>query len=174
MSELTLLLLRLALLALLWAFVLLAVAVMRRDLFGARPPRAARKAARKTARAAAAPRPPAPAAPGPPSAASSPAKAPRSTPRSLVVTAGSGPGRVLTLGTAALTIGRAADNSLVVEDDYASSHHCRLVPGPAGWTLEDLGSTNGTFVGKNRVTAPVPVKAGSTFKVGRTELELRK
>jgi pSer/pThr/pTyr-binding forkhead associated (FHA) protein len=81
---------------------------------------------------------------------------------------------VLTLGTAALTIGRAADNSLVVEDDYASSHHCRLVPGPAGWTLEDLGSTNGTFVGKNRVTAPVPVKAGSTFKVGRTVLELRK
>ena len=168
MSELTLLLLRLALLALLWAFVLLAVGVMRRDLFGARPTRAARKAAR----AAAAPRPPA--APTPTSAPTAAAKAPRSTPRSLVVTAGSGPGRVLTLGTAALTIGRAADNSLVVEDDYASSHHCRLVPGPAGWTLEDLGSTNGTFVGKNRVTAPVPVKAGSTFKVGRTELELRK
>jgi hypothetical protein len=172
MSELTLLLLRLALLALLWAFVLLAVGVMRRDLFGARPTRAARKAARKSARTAAAPRPPAvPTPTGIPNAA---AKAPRSTPRSLVVTAGSGPGRVLTLGTAALTIGRAADNSLVVEDDYASSHHCRLVPGPAGWTLEDLGSTNGTFVGKNRVTAPVPVKAGSTFKVGRTVLELRK
>ncbi len=168
MSELTLLLLRLALLALLWAFVLLAVGVMRRDLFGARPTRAARKAART----AAAPRPPA--APAPPGAPKPAAKAPRSTPRSLVVTAGSGPGRVLTLGTAALTIGRAADNSLVVEDDYASSHHCRLVPGPAGWTLEDLGSTNGTFVGKNRVTAPVPVKAGSTFKVGRTVLELRK
>ncbi len=167
MSELTLLLLRLALLALLWAFVLLAVGVMRRDLFGARPTRAARKAAR----AAAAPRPPA--APTPTGAPNA-AKATRSTPRSLVVTAGSGPGRVLTLGTAALTIGRAADNSLVVEDDYASSHHCRLVPGPAGWTLEDLGSTNGTFVGKNRVTAPVPVKAGSTFKVGRTVLELRK
>ena len=168
MSELTLLLLRLALLALLWAFVLLAVGVMRRDLFGARPTRAARKAART----AAAPRPPA--APAPPGAPNAAAKAPRSTPRSLVVTAGSGPGRVLALGTAALTIGRAADNSLVVEDDYASSHHCRLVPGPAGWTLEDLGSTNGTFVGKNRVTAPVPVKAGSTFKVGRTVLELRK
>ncbi len=168
MSELTLLLLRLALLALLWAFVLLAVGVMRRDLFGSRSPRAARKAAR----AAAKPRPPAAAVAT--SAPSATAKAPRSTPRSLVVTAGSGPGRVLTLGTSALTIGRAADNSLVVEDDYASSHHCRLVPGPAGWTLEDLGSTNGTFVGKNRVTAPVPVKAGSTFKVGRTVLELRK
>jgi pSer/pThr/pTyr-binding forkhead associated (FHA) protein len=168
MSELTLLLLRLALLVLLWAFVLLAVGVMRRDLFGARPTRAARKAAR----AAAAPRPPA--APVTTSAPTSAAKAPRNTPRSLVVTAGSGPGRVLTLGTVALTIGRAADNSLVVEDDYASSHHCRLVPGPAGWTLEDLGSTNGTFVGKSRVTAPVPVKAGSTFKVGRTVLELRK
>jgi pSer/pThr/pTyr-binding forkhead associated (FHA) protein len=167
MSELTLLLLRLALLALLWAFVLLAVGVMRRDLFGARPTRAARKAVR-----AAAPRAPAaPAQTGEPSAG---AKAPRNTPRSLVVTAGSGPGRVLTLGTAALTIGRAADNSLVVEDDYASSHHCRLVPGPAGWTLEDLGSTNGTFIGKSRVTAPVSVKAGSSFKVGRTVLELRK
>jgi pSer/pThr/pTyr-binding forkhead associated (FHA) protein len=163
MSELTLLVLRLALLALLWAFVLLAVGVMRRDLFGARPARSARKA------------PPAPPAPGgAPAAPAAPAKAPRHTPRTLVVTAGSGPGRVLTLGAAALTIGRAADNSLVVEDDYASSHHCRLVPGPAGWTLEDLGSTNGTFVGKTRVTAPVPVKAGSTFKVGRTVLELRK
>ena len=166
MSELTLLLLRLALLALLWTFVLLAVAVMRRDLFGARPAKAARKSSRTAARTEASP--PAPAA------APAPAKAPRGTPRTLVVTAGSGPGRVLTLGTAALTLGRAADNSLVVEDDYASSHHCRLVPGPAGWTLEDLGSTNGTFVGKNRLTAPVPVKAGSTFKIGRTVLELRK
>jgi pSer/pThr/pTyr-binding forkhead associated (FHA) protein len=163
MSELTLLVLQLSLLALLWLFVLMAVAVMRRDLFGAR---AARRAAETPA--------PAPAASSAPTAAAKPAKAPRGTPRSLVVTAGSGPGRSLALGATAITIGRGTDNTLVVDDDTASTHHCRLVPGATGWTLEDLGSTNGTFLGKNRVTAPVAVKAGAAITVGRTILELRK
>ena len=159
MSELTLTLLRLGYLALLWLLVLSVVAVLRRDLFGTRITR------RATAGGA-----PAPATP--PRASRSSEGAP--LPRQLVVTQGSLKGTTITLGQAPILIGRAPECTLVLEDDYASSRHARLSLQQGTWMVEDLGSTNGTFLGRNRVQGALPVPPGSPVRIGRTVLELRR
>lgn len=151
MPELVLVLLRFGFLALLWVFVLSAVRVIRTDLFGtapARPPRAAGSAP--------------------------PSRQRRSHARSLVVTQGSLAGTKVTLSGAPVTIGRADTCTLVLTDDYASNQHARLVPGEGAWLLEDLGSTNGTYLDRERVTAPVPVPIGTPIRIGKTVMELRR
>ena len=164
MSELTLTLLRLGFLALLWIMVLSVAAVMRRDIFGTRITR------RATARAVAAP---ANSAPAPGRARGSRDDA-RPGPRSLVVTEGSLRGTTLALGQAPILIGRAPECTLVLEDDYASGRHARFFLHQGVWHLEDLGSTNGTFLGRTRVTDVVRVEPGSPVRIGRTILELRR
>ena len=72
-----------------------------------------------------------------------------------------------------MTIGRAPDCDLTLSDDYASNHHAKLVPDGDGWRFEDTGSTNGSFVGDRRVTAPTPVTVGVPIRIGRTTMELR-
>jgi pSer/pThr/pTyr-binding forkhead associated (FHA) protein len=156
-SDLTLTLLRLGFLALLWTFVLIGISVMRTDMFGIKP---AKEAA-------------APAATGQPKAAK-PAKPSRKAPKTVAVTEGALTGTTLTLGADQITMGRASDNSLVLDDDYVSSRHARLYPYQGDWVVEDLGSTNGTYIGTDKVTEPTVVKAGTRVKVGRTVLELRK
>lgn len=186
MSQLTVTVLQLGLLVLLWLFVLGVVAVLRRDLFGARAPREAAPAAAPGRSAAPGPAPvpaerPAPAAPAP-AAAPVPARAPAAAdrPRLLVVTEGPRAGERLELGSSPVLLGRADDCSVVLGDDYASGHHARLTPSssaPGGWVLEDLGSTNGTGLGRGPAPTPVrgavPVGAGSVVRIGRTTLELR-
>jgi pSer/pThr/pTyr-binding forkhead associated (FHA) protein len=161
MSELTLTLLRLGYLALLWILVLSVVAVLRSDLFGTRVTR------RSTARTASGP------------TASAPATRGRDTeerrpPHTLVVTEGSLKGTSLALGQAAVLIGRAPECTLVLEDDYASNRHARLFQDAGTWLVEDLGSTNGTYLGRNKVESPTPVEIGTPVRVGRTVLELRR
>ena len=78
------------------------------------------------------------------------------------------------LGDAPLTIGRAPDSTLVLTDDYASSRHARLVPRDGQWLVEDMGSTNGTYVDRSKVTAPTPVGPGTPIRIGKSILELRK
>lgn len=160
MSELTLTLLRLGYLALLWLLVLAIVGVLRRDLFGTQVSR------RATAVRAGAGR--VPAAPG------RARDADRAGPRSLVVTEGSLKGTTITLGQAPVLIGRAPECTLVLEDDYASNRHARLSLQNGTWILEDLGSTNGTFIGRSKVESPVAVEAGTAVRIGRTVLELRR
>ena len=80
---------------------------------------------------------------------------------------------MLTLGASPVTLGRADDSTLVITDDYASSRHARLVPGGGAWTLEDLGSTNGTYLGGAKVVRPTPVPVGQQIRIGKTVLELR-
>jgi pSer/pThr/pTyr-binding forkhead associated (FHA) protein len=165
-SELTLTVLRLGFLVLLWLFVVSVVAVLRRDLFGTR---VVQRPARR--RETEPPRRPSP----PPAEERRPAprQQPRG-PRQLVVTDGSLKGTSISLGDAAVTVGRAAGNTLVLNDDYASSRHARLYRDGDRWVLEDLGSTNGTFVGEERISAPTPVDAGVRLRVGRSVLELRR
>jgi pSer/pThr/pTyr-binding forkhead associated (FHA) protein len=91
----------------------------------------------------------------------------------LVVTAGALAGTRITLGEAPITIGRAEDSTLVITDDYASARHARLVPRAGQWYLEDLGSTNGTYLDRAKVSAPTPVPLGVPIRIGRTSLELR-
>jgi len=158
MSELTLTLVRLSFVVLLWALVLIIVSVMRADL---RPPRVApRGAASRNTPAARPTREP---------------RKRRGTPKSLVVTEGALAGTTVSLGTAAVTIGRAPDSTVVLDDDYASTRHARIAPdGDGGWIVEDLGSTNGTYLGRTRITGPTPLAIGAPVRVGKTVLELRK
>jgi pSer/pThr/pTyr-binding forkhead associated (FHA) protein len=157
LSELASLLLRLGVLALIWLFVFAALRVIRLDVYGPRVPRAARPAAQPTAKKQTAPKP-------------SKAK----LPRHLVITAGSLAGTTIELDNAPVTIGRAPESTLVLTDDYASTHHARLIPRDGQWLVEDLGSTNGTYLDKGKVTAPTPVPPGAKVRIGKTVLELRR
>ena len=169
MSELTLTLLRLGFLALLWLLVLSILAVLRRDLFGTRVVRRAPRTAGAPAQATG-PQPTAPVA-GRRGRAPEP---PRNSLRTLVVTEGSLRGTTLTLGQAPVLIGRAPECTLVLDDDFAASRHARLYPQDGGWIAEDLGATNGTFLGGTRLTEPTRIEAGAPVRVGRTVLELRR
>ncbi|MDP9815014.1 hypothetical protein J3R04_000984 [Spirilliplanes yamanashiensis] len=151
---------RFGFLILLWIFVFTVVGVIRRDLF----------AGTRSSRIVAAPRGVGGAAPaGRPVAKVKRGKAARQ----LVVTAGQLAGTRITLGEAHITIGRAEDSTLVITDDYASARHARLVPRDGQWFLEDLGSTNGTYLDRAKVSAPTPVPLGVPIRIGRTSLELR-
>jgi hypothetical protein len=165
MSELTLTLLRLGFLTLLWVFVLAIVAVLRRDLYGTRVTRRATPAIGG--------RPPARSGPIP-AAGRMPDEPRRDTPRTLVVTEGSLQGTTLALGQATILIGRAPECTLVLEDDYSSNRHARFVLNQGVWMIEDLGSTNGTFLGRSRVETPTVVEPGVPVRIGRTVLELRR
>ena len=167
MSELTITLLRLGYLVLLWVFVLAAIGVLRRDLYGTKITQRGRR------RTATSP----PVAPAPPSAAAGrSAPFPRRDvgPRRLVVTAGPLRGTTLPLTSSAILIGRAPSCTLVLDDDYSSSRHARIFPQDGDWFVEDLGSTNGTFVGRDRVTAPVALRVGSQVRVGQSVVELQR
>ena len=161
MSELALTLVRLGFLTLLWTFVLVTVLALRRDL---RQPAEARPAGRerRPARAARPPRPP------------KVAKQQKVKGSKLVVIEGPLNGTIVPLGNVQITIGRAPDSTLIIDDDYASSRHARIYPGDDGWIVEDLGSTNGTWVGKTRLTSPTVLQMGQSLRVGQTVLELRK
>jgi pSer/pThr/pTyr-binding forkhead associated (FHA) protein len=157
-SELTLTIIRLGFLALLWLFVLTAISVMRSDLFGTRS---------ATPRAVAA-------AAGKPPKMPKPAKPRKGTPSKLVITQGSLAGTKVSLSDVPVTIGRAPDSTVVLDDDYASSRHARLYPDNGRWLVEDLGSTNGTYLDRQRVNGPTPVPLGVPIRIGKTVLELRK
>jgi hypothetical protein len=169
MSELTLTLLRLGFLALLWLLVLSILAVLRRDLFGTRVVRRAPRPAVAAPAPAGRPQQTAPVA----GRRGRAPEQPRGL-RTLVVTDGSLRGTTLTLGQAPVLIGRAPECTLVLDDDFASARHARLFPQDGSWIAEDLGSTNGTFLGGVRLTDPTRVEPGVPVRVGRTLLELRR
>ena len=72
------------------------------------------------------------------------------------------------------TIGRAPHNSIVVPDQFISSHHARIYKNKKGeWVLEDLGSTNGTYLDEKQIAGPVIIKPGQLIRLGATSFELR-
>jgi pSer/pThr/pTyr-binding forkhead associated (FHA) protein len=163
MNALTLTLIRLAFLAVLWLFVIAAVGVVRTDLFGTSPSaRSQGRKAKQRARPAQPPRPPKLARSG------------RAAPQQLLVTAGGLAGTSVGLAGQQITIGRANDATLVLDDDYASTRHARLFPQDGQWIVEDLGSTNGTYLDRQKVTQPTPVPVGVPIRIGKTVLELRR
>ena len=95
-------------------------------------------------------------------------------PRLLVVTEGPLSGTTVPLNESAVTLGRASDNTIVLADEYASGHHARLFGQDGEWYVEDLGSTNGTWVERARINGPTPVRPGIPVRVGQTVVELRK
>ena len=182
MSALTLKLFQIGFLVLLWLMVLSVATVMRADLFARRRTKAPKPAkAGKVARsvpvaaAAAAASGTVAAVPVPkPGKAAKPAKPKRGAPRTLLVTAGMHQGATIELGATPITIGRAAENTLVLEDDYVSGRHARLYPHEGAWVVEDLGSSNGTYLDRTRLTAAMVLPVGTPVRIGKTVVELRK
>ncbi|ADG76686.1 FHA domain containing protein OS=Tsukamurella paurometabola (strain ATCC 8368 / DSM / CCUG 35730/ CIP 100753 / JCM 10117 / KCTC 9821 / NBRC 16120 / NCIMB 702349 / NCTC 13040) OX=521096 GN=Tpau_0032 PE=4 SV=1 [Tsukamurella paurometabola] len=95
------------------------------------------------------------------------------TAKYLVVTHGPLANTRITLGQQPVLIGRADDSTLVLNDDYASTRHARLARDGDDWYVEDLGSTNGTYLARNKVTTPTRVPLGTPVRVGKTVIELR-
>jgi pSer/pThr/pTyr-binding forkhead associated (FHA) protein len=164
MNELSLTIIRVAFLAVLWLFVIAAIGVVRTDLLGG----PASNGKRGKMRQAQAPRQARPQKPG------KPPRAGRGSARILVVTAGALKGTSLDLDQEQITLGRANDATLVLNDDYASSRHARIFPQDGQWIVEDLGSTNGTYLDRQKVTRPMPVPVGVPIRIGKTVLELRR
>jgi pSer/pThr/pTyr-binding forkhead associated (FHA) protein len=161
MSELSLTIIRVAFLAVLWLFVIAAIGVVRTDLLGG-PSSTPRRGRNRPVPAARPARPAKPPRPG------------RGTARVLVVTAGALKGTSIDLAQQQITLGRANDATLVLNDDYASSRHARIFPQDGQWIVEDLGSTNGTYLDRQKVTHPTPVPLGVPIRIGKTVLELRR
>jgi hypothetical protein len=154
MSQLTLLLIRIGFLAILWIFVLAAISVVRSDMFGARVPAGARGGAEK-GRKEKAPR----------------ARARRGVPTQVVVL---DTGEAVSLSEAPIVIGRGADARIILDDDYVSTRHARIAVSGDQWFIEDLGSTNGTYIGTVRIHQATAVSAGTQIRIGKSVLELRK
>lgn len=93
--------------------------------------------------------------------------------RQLVVTEGPLAGTTLDLDGTPILLGRAQEATLVLEDDYASGRHARLFPQGTRWFIEDLGSTNGTYLGGTALTRALPVELGVPVRIGKTVIELR-
>lgn len=160
MSELALTLARFSFLGLLWLFVIFALLALRRDLRGetsvstqsnAAPTRSARtpRSGRTSRR--------------------SKVKGTR-----LVVVEGPLTGTEIPLEGAQITLGRAPDSTIVIDDDYASSRHARIYESEGAWVVEDLGSTNGTWLDRTRLTTPTVLPVGAPLRVGRTTLVIQR
>ena len=159
MSELTLVLIRFAYLAILWIFVLSCISVIRSDMFGARvahqPAGEARaeRRARKRQKAV---------------------KPRKGAPTHVVILEGGNKGETISLDEAPLLIGRGSDAAIRLDDDYVSTRHARIAVSGDQWFVEDLGSTNGTYIGTVRITQPTTITLGTQVRIGKTILELRK
>jgi len=173
MSELTLTVMRLGFLAVLWLFVIVAVQVIRSDLFGTRVTQ--RGSRRDAGRPQQAPRQARQATPPPQRQQSGGGRQRRGAPTKLVVSEGSLTGTTVALQGQTITLGRAHDSTIVLDDDYASSRHARIYPDRDGqWIVEDLGSTNGTYLDRTRLTTPTPIPLGAPSRIGKTVIERRK
>jgi len=157
MSEIALTVIKVLFLALLWLFILSAVSVIRSDLFGRAVP-----------------------TPDQPQELESPAPPPRRSrrqrgdPRIFTITQGAQAGESAELSAGVVLIGRGADCQLILNDDYVSTRHARVVSTEDGFYVEDLGSTNGTYVGTSRISQATTIGLGTQVRIGKTILELRK
>lgn len=164
MSELTLFVLRVGFLAILWIFVFAVVFALRSDLFGHYTRRGERTAPDITIN---------PAAQAPTFIPPVDTPSNRDPARTLVITAGAREGLEIPLDADQLTIGRSAQSGLVIRDEYTSTNHARLQLWNGDWVIQDLSSTNGTFVNNQRVSVPTPVPLYTPVSIGSTIFELR-
>jgi pSer/pThr/pTyr-binding forkhead associated (FHA) protein len=141
--------LKILFLVLLYLFIARAIRVIYLDLVGPRVPKPRR---------APAPRP---------------AK-PRGQPRALVVTEDGAAARTYPLKGEPMVIGRGETCEIALKDTYVSHVHTRIFPREESWFVEDLGSTNGTYLNRAKVTEPTPVAPGDEVRVGKTVVEVRR
>lgn len=163
MSELALTIVRLAFLGLLWAFVIATVLVLRRDI--RQPAEGVGGVNGTRAKSKRAPKPPKP-----------PRVARKQKVRGTKLVVIDGPliGTVVPLEGQQVTIGRAPDSTIVIDDDYASSRHARVYESEGSWVVEDLGSTNGTWIDRVRITTPTVLPVGAPLRIGRSTMQIQK
>ena len=161
MSELALFLVRTGFLALLWIFIFSIISVIRADLFGQKVVSKVASANLPNAFV--------------PASGSNPASAKLSEQKAtkIVVTAGEKIGAEIALSGRQLTIGRAGDSDLIVDDEYTSTHHAKLVFINGEWLIQDLDSTNGTLLDGKKITTTTVVPLNTQVRVGQTSFELR-
>ena len=96
-------------------------------------------------------------------------------PTLLVIIDGPLAGSSFPLEPSGVTLGRSANNTVVLNDEFVSSHHARVYFNQSvnSWVLEDLGSTNGTMIGHSRVNEPVVLPPRKPVRIGATMFELR-
>lgn len=156
MPDLVLLILKYVFLAILWIFVARAVRAVMVEM---RPAKTAARAERGA---------PVPSQPPPRKAK---AKAPG---KAVVIEGASLKGQTFPL-TSEITIGRSEQCQVRIEGDtYVSSVHARIFARDGSYMVEDLGSTNGTYLNRRRITSPAELQRGDRVKVGKTVLEMRK
>lgn len=175
MSELALFLVRFGFMAVLWVFIFSIIGVIRADLFGQR---VVGKATERSVPQVLS----TPVIPAAPSGVVRVVGAntenidtavPSASATRLVVTEGDNAGREIALTGRELHIGRAPNSDLVVDDEYASTQHAKLVLMNEEWLIQDLNSTNGTFLAGSRIGTPAVVKLNTPVKIGKTVFELR-
>lgn len=168
LTELTFAILKYGFLVLLWIFVACTVRSLYRDVetLSPRKSRAHRRKERRARKAVEAPV----AALAPAVGATSSAK-----PTLLVIIDGPLAGSSVPLTGNTITLGRSASNTVVLDDEFVSSHHARVYTDPATgkWAVEDLGSTNGTVVNQQRLNAPMILGTRIPVRIGATTFELR-
>ena len=176
MTELTFALLKYGFLILLWVFAWLAVRSLRKDIesFSPRPSRSrqrrkrrAHQASSATANAMAEPQRSNVSSPRPTASGNEPTL--------LVIIDGPLAGSSIPLNGEAITMGRSASNTVVLDDEFVSSHHARIYPDAASGqrVIEDLGSTNGTIVNDQRLNVPTILPPRMPVRIGATTFELR-
>jgi pSer/pThr/pTyr-binding forkhead associated (FHA) protein len=169
MSELALFIVRIAFLVVLWIFLFSILSVIRADLFG-------QKVFSRVAAANNQQRVSSPVLPSAPS--NQPTESLMTEPTGvnatkIVITEGDKKGLMLTLDRREITIGRADNSDLVINDEYASTQHAKLVLINNDWMLQDLNSTNGTYLDGARIGTPAAVKLNTPMRIGKTVFELR-
>lgn len=159
LSDLTVTALRFGFLLLIWVLIFSIVSAMRRDLMIGGTAKTGALTARQLRKH--------------PELAQVQAPVARQQAHHLVVTEGPLAGTQLELASSPILLGRAQEATLVLEDDYASGRHARLFPQGSRWFIEDLGSTNGTYLGDQQLTRALPVELGVPVRIGKTVIELR-
>lgn len=160
MSELALFLVRIGFVAVLWVFILSLLSVIRADLYG-------RRVISRIARQSS------------PSLSESVSElgiddVDNFEPTKIAIITGRNAGSSIDIaGKKEILVGRAPSSDLVISDEFASSLHAKLVLVGEDWVLQDLNSTNGTFLDGKKVTTPATIGPGMNIRIGTTNFELR-
>lgn len=150
MTELSLTLIKLGFLVVLWLFVFSVMSVIKADLFGPKKQKVGKQPKAKSR------------------------KATKGIPRFLEIVDGPNAGQSVLLGNGPIILGRGTDAAIRLDDDYVSTRHAQFFTQGGRWFVEDMGSTNGTYIGQQRLTTAVEIGVGNSVRMGKTIVELRK
>lgn len=160
MSEFLVSVLRIAYLALLWVFILFVANVIRTDIVGRRVPRTVGSAPLGGATSEG------PGASDTPRSRLGRRRTPQ--PQALEIISGQRAGTTIPLD-GRIVVGRGGDSTVPIDDDYASTQHAAFSQGVDGvWFVEDLLSTNGTYVNGQHIEEPTRLEVGDEVRIGRT------